>query len=260
MIRRVKLPHSVLEQVKLAEIGKAGPTGHKRVVAVADRIVGDVSQVRRGGGGRSRPVGLLRHSFRLVDGLEDKLRTIYVASFEGVAVPGGRLRSGRKNCPGRIVRRATGGSRAGGSSIAIRGYCAAITLSEIYVIRPVLSHHVQVEVGAEVELAVKAHTTESLVANSRTGDRHPARSQIVGCCLSYKGVCAETLRPQLARIKTLVEGKEPAIGVGSGNQAHAPIVRTEHGGGNARPIVHRVSHVLDAELVVAHLAEGVSVT
>src|SRR5208282_6216103 len=141
MIRRVKRPHSALEQVELAEIGKAGPAGHKRVVAVTDRIVVDVPQV-----GRGPWSGLLRHSFRLIDGFENELRTDIVASFEGVAVPGGRLRSGRKNCPGRIVRRAPGGSRAGGSSIAIRGYCAAITLSEICVIRPVLSHHVQVKV------------------------------------------------------------------------------------------------------------------
>src|SRR5271157_1708349 len=198
MIRRVRRPHSALEQVELAEIGKACPAGHKRVVAVADRIVVDVSQV-----GRGPRSGLLRHSFRLIDALEDQLRTVYVASFEGVAVPGGRLRSRRKSCSRRIVRRATGGSRAGRSSIAIRGYCVSITLSEICVIRPVLSHHVQVKVGAEVELPVKAHPTESLGANSRTGDRHPARSPIVRCCLSDKGVCPQTLGPQLARIKSL---------------------------------------------------------
>src|ERR1700752_3977408 len=79
-------PGSVLVQpVVLVVPGESGTTGHKRVIAVADGVGGDVAKVGGRTGGR-----LLRHPDRLVPPDEDELRAVDVVRLDEHAIPGRR--------------------------------------------------------------------------------------------------------------------------------------------------------------------------
>src|SRR5580658_1282397 len=118
----------------------------------------------------------------------------------------------------------------------------------------------EIDMRAEIKLPDEALATETLVGDSRSAEGHRALSQIISCRFSCHGVEPDPLHPELARVEGLAPGKEPGVGVGSGTQVHVSVTRTDQGGGNAGAIVHRMPHVLEAELVVANLTEDVSVT
>src|ERR1700688_3233930 len=83
--------------------GKAGATGHERVVAVADGVCRDIAEV---GGQRisgSGAVGLLRHSDRLVPPDEDQLRAVDVVRFDQDSIPRGISRAWGEGRTGSVV-------------------------------------------------------------------------------------------------------------------------------------------------------------
>src|SRR5580698_10572859 len=90
---------------------EASPAGHKRVIAVTDRVGGKIAQVRRrspSNSGRpnsciARSVSLLRHAQRFVAANEDQLWTENVMGLEQHAIPSWILRTGGQRTSRRVV-------------------------------------------------------------------------------------------------------------------------------------------------------------
>src|ERR1700756_4320253 len=125
--------------------GEAGPAGHKRVIAVANGVSRNISEV-----GRICRVRLLRHSFQLKPPDEDQLRAVHVMCFKGGAIPARRARDRWKNGPRRRIRQVV----CGRPIVWVRS--VAKTLPEPGVIRPMLCYDLDVKMRAEVKLPDKA--------------------------------------------------------------------------------------------------------
>src|SRR5271166_2210973 len=247
-----------MQPVVLVMPGETGAAGHERVVAVADGVGGDVAQALRRSGGR-----LLRHPDGLIAADEDQLRAVDVVRLEQDTIPDWASRSRWKGRSRHVVRRAAGsGARAGcgSAAIAVREDGVTVTLPEPWAIGAVLGDDLKVEVRAEVELPHETFAAEALIADSRTSDGNSAGGEIVGRRLADHGVEADAFYSELAGVKSLASGKEAGVGIRSCSEIYIAISRTEKGGGVSRTIVPAVAHHLEAELVVAHLAEDVAIT
>src|SRR5579863_3024356 len=131
----------LMQPVVLVVPGEAGATGHERVVAVADGVSGDVSQVRRSTHDSEGWVGdrsLLRHSDGFEASNEDELGAVDVVGLEQDAVPGGGAGVGGQDCSGGVIQ---GCGRPGGIDQI------AVALAEPGAILAMLGDDLKVEVG-----------------------------------------------------------------------------------------------------------------
>src|ERR1035438_4685198 len=142
-----------MQPVVLVMPGETGAAGHKRVVAVADGVGGDVAEIGSGPWRR-----LLRHSDRLIAADEDELGAVHVVRLEENSVPGGVLRTSRQNRARHVVQ-------SGCSADEV-----AVPLPKPGAILAVLGHNLKVDVRAKVKLPDKSFSAEGLVADSRTRD------------------------------------------------------------------------------------------
>src|SRR5579863_8629624 len=196
--------------------GEAGAAGHKRVVAVADRVGRDIAEVGCRGIKRTRPVSLLRHPDCLVPTDEYQLRAIDVVRFEQDAIPRGILRPRGQDGAGNVVI----------------GDCppdeVAVTLAKPSVILAVLSHNGKIDMLTKIELANEAFPAERFVAGAGARKR-PGRSttrEPRSRRFSDHGVEAHALHAELSCVKSLAGGKESGIGVAV-NQARGSVAGTQ---------------------------------
>src|SRR5271169_6597603 len=148
-----------MEQVELVMPGKTRPARHERVVAIANRVGGDIAEVRTRSGSR-----LLRHPDRFISREEDKLRTVDVVRFDENTVPGRVARPLDKLRVRRVVAELRPGLGVAGGGWVIDEVAKA--LPEPGVVRSVLGDHLDVYMLAEVELTDEAYATVTLVPGS----------------------------------------------------------------------------------------------
>src|ERR1035437_245923 len=242
-----------MENVELVMPGKTRPARHEGVVTIANRVAGDVAKIRA----RSRS-RLLRHLDRLISGKEDQLRVVNPVRLKQDAVPGWSSRTGWKHRTRRVVAYRGAGGNARIRRIGIDK--VAIALSKPRAVPAVLCDNGDVGMLTEVELADEAFAVETLVPCSRTRNRRTPAGKPSRGSQPEHGIEANPVHPQFAGVKCLTGGEEPGIRVGAVGQADLAVVRTEQRRRVPSAIIVGMPHHLDAELVVAHLSEGIAIT
>src|SRR5208283_112241 len=200
----------LMEQVELVMPGKTSPARHKRVVAIANGVGGDVAEVRART--RSR---LLRHLDGFVSRKEDELWTVDVVRLDQNAIPGRIARTRNELRSWRVV---TGLLHHGAIDVGIAEAGrivdqVAIPLPEPRTVRSVLRHNLNIKVLPEVELPHEPFATEALVAGPGTANWSPEVSQPSRWRLARKDVEAKALHAELPRIERLTGGNERGIGL-----------------------------------------------
>src|ERR1035437_894772 len=138
-----------MEYVELVMPRKTRPARHERVVAIPNRIGGDIAEVRTNGIRRCTLCRLLRHPDRFISREQDKLRTVDVVGFNQNPIPGGVARAGSER---RRARDVVAGYGSGGT-VAHAGRVVdkiAETLPEPRPVRSVLTDNLDVKMLTEV--------------------------------------------------------------------------------------------------------------
>ena len=131
--------------------------------------------------------------------------------------------------------------------------------AEIRIMQTMLGENLEIQFAAEIEQAFETHPVKIFIANSRTRDWIAATCVIHGWGLPKHGVASNPLNPQLAGIEGLTACQEPAVRVLPVGTIWTTIHRVEGGYGKTGAIVVGMPHPLDAQLVVAELAEDVPI-